>query len=258
MIRRGSALLLLVLIVGCAVRLGGPQPRNYTAVAIRADQTTSMEAIRHAIESAGADLALIAAPADTAWFEAIAERTGHTMSGPGMADGVGLALFAGEAVGDTTVFLRGQGGAGLVLQDALYEVSDGRYLDLILVRVEPDASAVDAADALLDYIATDVMQQSAVVLGIDAGAAAGDPTGARMEALADSLSGMLRPAFMGAAGCEDVGPSPEALDRSGMRFLYGPELRILCEQARLLPDGGSRNDGPGNVRGIIARIVVRR
>ncbi len=258
MIRRGSALLLLVLIAGCAVRLGGPQPRSYTAVTMRADQTTSIESIGDAIENAGADLALIAARADTAWFEAVAERTGHAMSGPGMADGVGLALFAGEAVGDSTVVLRGQGGAGLVLQDALYEVSEGRYLDLILVRVEPDASAVDAADALLDYIATDVMQQSAVVLVIDAGAGTGDRGNARMEALTDSISGMLRPAFMGAAGCENGGPSPDALDRSGVRFLYGPELRILCEQARLLRDGGSRINGTGSVRGIIARIVVRR
>lgn len=259
MIRKGSALLLLALGLGCAVRLGGPQPRNYTALLVRADRDASAESIRHVIETAGADLALIAAPLDTAWFDRVRERTGLAMSGPGMADGIGLALFAGEAVGDTTVLLRGAEGAGLLVQDALYEVSDGRFLDLMMVRVGPDASAVDAANALLDYIATDVMQRSAVILGIDAGPA-GDGTGSeRMAALTDSLSSMLRPAFVGGAGCEDAPRDPDPFDRSRVRFLYGPELRILCREARTLGQGDFGGaGGSANLDGIIARMTVRR
>src|SRR5690606_39112688 len=91
-----------------------------------------------------------------------------TLSGPGVAGSVAFGFLAGEAVGDTTIVLPLEGGGEVALHDALYIVGAGRYLDLLAARFSPDADVREAVRALLNYIATDVMPQAAVVLAVNA------------------------------------------------------------------------------------------
>lgn len=228
----------LVLVTGCAVRLGGPGPVEYRVVALSAGSGAAPEDVAGWIRQADANVVLLsAAAADSTWFGEVAQRSSLSLSGPGSAGQVAFAFLASEPVGDTTIVLSSAEGASVVVHDALYKVDKHRYLDLLALRIGSAPEARVAVKALLRYVATDVMPEAAVVLAVEVPDAA---TG-------DSVAAFLDPAFRDARACL-AGRGAERRS-AGMRLFYGPEARLRCEDARLL--GG--DDSP-----ILARLVVGR
>jgi hypothetical protein len=237
--------LLALLVSACAIRLGGPRPLSYTTLALAAPAGLSAADAAQRVRQAGARLALVSAHADSAWVAELAAAAGLRHTRPGSLDGVTLAFLGPEAVGDTTLVLDVEGGGAIAVHDALYRLPNQRFLDLMVVRIAAGTPPRDAARVLLGYIATDVMQQAAVILAVDVA----EP------AMADSLAAMLRPAFFDARRCamgepEAPGlPDPATLPAPALHLFYGPEVRIRCEEAELLP---------GPPASLVARLVVRR
>lgn len=221
-----------VIVGGCAGGLGGgPDPVTYTMVGVDAG-TVGADQVAAQIAPANADFALVVAARDAAWFTQLAQATNLELSGPAIADSLGLAFLSRlELLGDTAIVL-GSGDAAFTVQDALYQASDERFLDLMLVNL-PHGTNVDAAiRALLQYMATDVMANASVVLGIRAANAAD-------AAIAES---MLRAAFMNAIECGGM----EGVDRN-YRMFFGPSARTRCTAAQPLA-------GPADA--ITARVSV--
>lgn len=225
-----------MLVSACAVRLGGPSPEQYEAIALRADGAA--DAVGTQLREAGADLVLLAAARDSAWFALVAQHANLALSGPGTTGGSGLALMSRlKILGDTALVLDVTGGGRLHMQDALFEIDEHRHLDLMLVRMEPEASLRESVRTLLGYIATDVGGTASVLLALEA------PT----PQLADSAALLLRAAFEQVNDCRGRGPGDDASAQS-LRLFYGPTARIDCESARLLQ---------GTPAPTAARVVVR-
>lgn len=229
----------LALLTGCAVRLGGPSPVEYRTVAVSTAGGVSPAEVARWIREVDANVVLLSATADSAWFGDVARETRMTLSGPGRAGEASLAFLAGVAVGDTTVALALESGGEIVLHDALYQIDDYRFLDLIALRAEPGESPRDIVRALLGYVATDVMPNAATLLAVDVADAA----------VGDSIAALLSPAFLDAQACLPGSATAGAGASPRMRLFYGPQARVHCSEARVL-DGGS---GP-----VVAHIVVRR
>lgn len=218
----GLAMAGALAVSACAVRLGGPAPEEYDALALHADGDAA--AVGRQLRSASADLVLLSAPQDSTWFANVAQQADLTLSGPGTTSGSGLALLSRlKLLGDTALALPVEGGGQLHMMDALYEVSKDRHLDMMLVRIPQDASAREGVRTLLGYIATDVGGTAAVLLAIDA------VTPQR----ADSTALLLRAAFEQVNDCRGRGPGNAAAGQA-LRLFYGPTARIDCEDARLL------------------------
>lgn len=224
----------------CAVRMGRSGPMPYTVLGAYEPADATPEAVAGRITAAGAQVALLAVRADSAWFRAVARRTGLTLSGPGDADSVYLGFLAYEPVGDTTVVLDYEGGQ-FALHDALYKVGEERALDLMALHISAASAARPMVHRLLRYLATDVDATSAVVIGV----------AAETEAAADSVAVMLAPAFTDARRCMEASGERKAARTAGphLRLFYGPEARLGCDSARPL-------DAPGAP--VLARLVVQR
>jgi hypothetical protein len=221
----------------CAVRLGGPAPEQYHAVALRASEDAA--AVGGRLRAAGADIVLLAADRDSAWFALVAQHAQLSLSGPGRTGTSGLALLTDlKILGDTALVLPVEGGGELHMQDALYEIDKNRHLDLMLVRMDPAAGLRESVRALLGYIATDVGGTASVLLALETAT----------PQRADSAALLLRAAFEQANECRGEGPG-EAAAAQTLRLFYGPTARIDCRSARLL-EGGT----PAPT---VARVVVR-
>jgi hypothetical protein len=224
---------------GCAVRLGGPKPEPYDAVALRAPDGASAADVAATVKGAGGDILLLVADRDSAWFADVATQTGIPIDGPGYTGGPGMAFYTHlKVLGDTTLTIPIASGGKLHVHDALFEVAEGRNLDLMIVSFAEAGSARDGVRTLLNYIATDVGGTSSVLIGLMA------PS----QAVADSASTLMRAAFRNALDCGDTTVAPPT-GGLGMSLFYGPEARISCESARILP---------GSPSGIVARAVVGR
>lgn len=217
----------LVLLGGCAVRLGGPGPVEYRTVALSTGHGIAPDEVARWIRDADANVVLLSAAADSAWFDAVARQTRMKLSGPGRAGASSLAFLAGDAVGDTTVALSLPGGDEVIVHDALYEIDRYRHLDLIALRVDPGQDVRDVVRTLLGYVATDVMPSAVTVLAIDVPSAE----------VGDSIATLLDPAFQDVNRCLARGTDPSR--GPGMRLFYGPQARIRCDTARLLGESGS-------------------
>lgn len=233
------AVVSLLALGGCSVRLGGPGPVSYRTVAFSTGPGTAPSEVAAYIRRARANVVLLAAQADKAWFEELARESGLTLSGPSSAGDVGLAFLASAPVGDTTVALPLAEGGSVVLHDALYRVDKHRFLDLLALRVESAEVVRPAVQALLRYVATDVMSHAAVVLAIDV------PD----SATGDAVASLLEPAFLDARTCLGEGDRSQEAG-AGMRLFYGPEARLRCESARQV---GSGADTP-----VVAQLVIDR
>jgi hypothetical protein len=221
----------------CAVRVGGGGPREYDVVALRADAGAQPGAVAGIIGAAGADIVLLSAERDTAWFMAVAAESGFELSGPAASGPVGLAFLTRlEQVGDTSLVLNVPGGGRIHMQDALYRTGGGRFIDLMAIRFEGDDVRA-AVRRLLDYIATDVMAQVPVLLAVDA------PTPAQ----ADSVAVLMRAYYASEVDCRDTTIVHGA--SQSVRLLYGPSARITCRSSRPLP---------AQVTGAAARVVTGR
>ncbi|CAN5887050.1 hypothetical protein BH23GEM9_BH23GEM9_00730 [soil metagenome] len=236
---RTAVLLLLAAIVAgaCAVRLGGPSPAEYNAVALSAPAGATAAEIGGRLRASNAHAVLLSADQDSAWFAAVAAESRLELSGPGEVNGRRFAFLSNlEILGDTTLTLEVTGGGSVHMHDALYRVDRYRYLDLMMVRI--DAENLRAAvQTLFGYIATDVAADAAVLLAIDG------PT----PAAADSVAVLMRAHYTSSAECRDA----DLPDAAGLpiRLLFGPSARISCRSVRHLG---------GTAPGINARVVVGR
>ena len=229
----------VLIMAGCAVRLGGPKPEIYETVALRAPAGAAAADVAGTVKAAAGDIVLLVADADSAWFADVAAQTGIPLNGPGFTGGPGMAFFTHlELLGDTTLTVPVAAGGNLHVHDALFEISEGRRVDLMIVAMEEGVAARDGVRTLLNYIATDVGGTSAVLIGLTA------PT----PAIADSASTLMRAAFRNALDCGDA-PLTRPAGGLGVTLFYGPEARISCESARVLP---------GTPNGIVARTEVGR
>lgn len=225
--------LVLMTTTACALRLGGASPEEYNAAVIRAPAGADPTAIAAQVRSAGANLVLLSAEQDSAWFARTAEAAGLTLSGPGTTSGRSLGFMTNlEILGDTSLVLNVDGGGQVHMHDALYRVDDDRNIDLMFVRLDgPDIRA--AIRTLLGYIATDVGPSAALLLAIDAAS----------PQAADSAAVLVRATLGNAAECGELSGVSAT---SRVRLLYGPSARLTCLSARELNDG------------ILARVQVQR
>ncbi len=233
-----AAVAAVLVMGGCGVRLGGPGPQQYTALALPAIDVPAAQAVTQITES-GANVVLVANRAEASWFEAVAEGTGLGLSGPGRTGSYSLAFLTNlELLGDTALVLGTPSGGRLHLQDALYKVDENRVLDLMLLEITDGVDLRESVRTLLSYIATDVGADAAVLLGVTAPA----------PAVRDSVVVLLRAAFGNAWECTDAGRARSPAPRMDVRLFYGPEVRLDCNTARVL-------DRPGGP--IVAEVVVR-
>lgn len=230
----GAALLAALTLGACAVNMGAPKEIPLATVALRADEGAAPAEAAAAIREGGARTALLVSTGDEAWFGAVAEAAGLHLSGPARTDdGLGLAFLGLEPLGDTAIDLR-YDGRTFTVQDALYDLDDRRFLDLLAFEVGDAADARPLIAALLSYVATDVDATAAVVMAV----AVPSP------AVGDSVARMLSPGFEDALRCRAGGTSPagsngagtagagaDAELRDGVRLFYGPEARIFCRSA---------------------------
>lgn len=211
---------------------GGGSPVEYTMLAANAEGVTSAQ-LAQQVQQSGSDFALIVGPRENTWFGELQTATGLVVSGPAYTDARGLAFLSRlELLGDTSIVL-GSGDARLQVQDELYQVEEERYLDLMLVNIDAGTDVPTATRALLEYIASDVMANAALVLGI----IAATPEQAQV------MDTMLRAAFSTATECGGLSdPGQRAY-----RIFFGPVARMRCTDARQL-------DAPGSP--IVARVSV--
>ena len=209
------------LVSGCALRLGGPAPENRRTVAMKlsAGQTADSAAAR--IRVLNADVVLLSVPADSAWLARAAYVAGYSLSGSTGSGGLAF-LTRVAALGDSTVTLAVEGADSLVVHDALYQVDENRYFDLLAFRMESGAPVQPTVRALLLYIATDVIGDAAVALMVDAPNAA----------TADSVAALLTPAFSDARGCVDDDDAD--VPATSLRLFYGPQTLMECRSARIV------------------------
>jgi hypothetical protein len=236
-----AASLCAVIAGGCAVRLGGPKPENFQTLAYASPAGESAEVVAERIRSIEADIVLLASAGDSAWFADVANRAQLGLSGPGRTSGLAQAFLTRrlELLGDTSIVLSVSGGGRLHLHDALYQLGKGRYVDLMLVRIDADAELREAVRTLLSYIASDVGPTAALVFGLNA------PT----PQAADSVALLLRAAYANAVECAESGRDTGPLPAIDVRLFYGPAVRMDCEAANVLV-------APGNP--IAANLVVSR
>lgn len=212
---------LILAAAGCSPTMGtgDPRPTDVPTVAIRAAAGAAPAEVGAAIAEVRPRFALVAGPADEAWFRDMAAASGlASMTRPGVAaPDMRLAFLGMEAVGDTMMELSYEGGTFRV-HDALFDLGQRRFLDLLSFRVEIAADARPMIAALTGYVATDVMPGAAVIMAVAV------PT----AAAGDSVARMLSPMYSGAAHCN---ASTEAVGRSGIRLFYGPAARIYCTSA---------------------------
>lgn len=210
--------LITLTVVGCSptMGLGDPRPTDAPTVAIRAAADASPADVGSAIREARPRFALVVGPGDEAWFREMAAASGlDAMTRPGVvAPDMGLAFLGIEAVGDTMMTLSYEGGT-FAVHDALFDLGQRRFLDLLSFRVESVADARPMITALSEYVATDVMAGAAVIMAV----AVPSPE------VGDSVARMLSPMYAGATHCD---ASAEAVARSGIRLFYGPAARIYC------------------------------
>jgi hypothetical protein len=211
-------------LTACAVNMGAPSDIPVTAVAVEAANGATAATVGQALQDAQADVALVTAGADSAWFRQLAGAADLQLSGPArLAGDSHVAFLGGEALGDTTLELTYDGGR-FVVHDALYELKERRFLDLLAFRADDPATVRRQIGSLLEYVASDVMNSAAVVMAVTVP----DP------AVGDSVARMLSPGYFDALRCAGGEQDPGTV-----RLFYGPEARMYCREARTRPaDGG--------------------
>ncbi|MGD8277073.1 MAG: hypothetical protein PVH00_03555 [Gemmatimonadota bacterium] len=236
MIRKVLLGVLLLGSTACAVRLGGSKPEEYQTLALAVPDGASTGDVADLVKETGAQIVLLTANQDSAWFDELATATGLALSGPGRTEPDAKGFLTNlEILGDTSIVLGVADGTRMHMHDALYQIEEGRDIDLMFARINPDSDLRSAARTLLAYVASDVGPTAAIMLAIDA------PT----TQAADSVAVLLRAAWSTARECAGAdAPSPERV-----RLYYGPSARVRCVRAR-----------PVNYEGmpIIADLVVGR
>jgi hypothetical protein len=225
-----AGILGLSLVAGCAGGMGGGGPLQYRAMALNVPAGVAADSVAAIVRNATADLVLLVAPADSAWFARAAGGTTLHLSGPTGPGPERLAFLAMKPVGDTTLTLKLPGASGILLHDGLYQPEKSLYVDLMLARVTSAAPADSVAHALVSYVASDVMQNAALVLGLLT------PT----PELGDTVARLIRPIMVDVGQCgagRDTAGDPAAA-AGPIRLFYGPETLVRCDQTRSLVAAG--------------------
>jgi hypothetical protein len=236
MIRTVFAALLVVALAACPLRLGPGATQTFRTLAISSAVEEPAEAAAR-IRALQTDIAILATPADSAWFAAVASAANLELSGPSAANARSFAFLGPQVVGDTAVRLAVEGGGELAAHDALYQIDARRHLNVMAVAIPAGVELRAAIRALTGYIATDVMPRAAVVLAVL------PPDQAAGEALAS----LLQPLFVDAAACVRQTAGEETAPAPALRLFYGPPALVRCESGRFL-------EGP--TAPVFARLVV--
>jgi hypothetical protein len=216
--RVSGVVLVALLAAGCAT-FGGPPSVPVTGLVFGAD-SPSADAVANRIRAENADVVLISAGHDAAWFEQLAGATRMHLSGPGDTGERRLGFLTRmEALGDTSIVLPVEGGR-LYMHDALYRVGGRRTLDLMYVRIEAGVAPEDAATTLLRYLASDVDATAAVLLAIEA------PSPATVDVVAQRMRAYLSTA-------QECADGSGAAFSPNVRVLYGPTVRLGCAAAEV-------------------------
>jgi hypothetical protein len=235
----GVALAATIVLVGCSINLGGPSPQEYETMALAAPPDATAEEVAETLRTTGAAIALITAARDSAWFARVSEIAGLALSGPGRTESPAKAFLTNlELLGDTSIVLGLGDGTRMHMHDALYQVSENRLIDLMLVGLSAQSDVREAARTLLSYIATDVGANAAIVIGVQA------PS----PQMADSLATLLRAAYSTAWECAGS-TNGERASPGSLRLFYGPSARLRCSSARVVETYGSA---------IAAHLIVGR
>jgi hypothetical protein len=225
-----AAVLGALLVGGCAVRVGAGAG-EYVTMALQAEQATPAEAAAQ-IQASTAQIVLLSAAADSAWFRTVAEQTGYVLSGPGRADERGFGFLTPptlEILGDTSLALPVATGGAVHMHDALYRLDRQRMLDLMYIWLEDGIDIREATRTVLEYIATDVGADVSLLLAVEA------PT----PAVSDSVALLLRALYPTAWDCTDAGRAGQPAAQLGVRLFYGPTARVRCRQATRIAGLGS-------------------
>lgn len=240
------AVLLGLAAAGCAAGMGGGPPLQYRIVALDVPAGVPSDSVAATLRASTAELGLVAARADSAWFISTARTAGLQLTGPGRMTPVRLAFMGLKPVGDTTVTLSLGGGRVLTIFDALYQPEKHRSVDLMLARVDTGIAAQVVSNALVKYFSTDVSQGAALILGVIAPAAVSDSIAARVRAIfVDTRQCGVplpiegRPATPDTATTRRAAASQTAATSGSVRLFYGPETLIRCDDARLIAGAGA-------------------
>jgi hypothetical protein len=232
-------MVLTATVAGCALRLGGPKPEQFRTLALEPAATATPADVARLVAEAGANIVLLTAQRDSAWFAGVAAETGLALSGPGTTEPDAKAFFTNlKVLGDTSIVLGVADGSRMHMHDALYEIDENRHLDLMLIGVSARSDLREAVRTLLAYIATDVGSNAAIMMAIDS------PT----PQAADSIATLLRAAYTSADECSRQSDG-EGTNAGTVRLFYGPSARVQCRAARVLPGADSST---------LAELVVGR
>jgi len=223
MIGRVLAAAALLACTACALRLGGSKPEEYGTLGMAVPASASASAVAGVIKQANAQIVLLTAERDSAWFAEVSTATGLALSGPGRTEPAAKAFLTNlEILGDTSIVLGVADGTRMHVHDALYQIEEGRDVDLMFVRIGPDTDLRDAVRALLGYVATDVGPNAALAIAVDA------PT----PQAGDSVAVLLRAVYTSAREC--AGPDTAGSAAGRIQLFYGPSARVRCARARTI------------------------
>lgn len=215
----------LILLAGCAIRLGGPRPFTFRVLGYAPKATATAEEVARRIREVAPHYVILAADRDSSWFGEVARAANLQSTRPGRAESVTFAFLGAKALGDTTVTLTG-GPHRFTVHDALYDLTKHLRVDVMAFRLGvPAAEAREPVRALMGYVATDVPAQALVVLGVLL------PDTAQRAEIARTLS----PYFRDAATCEASGG--EAALGATVQLYFAPAVRARCERARAIESG---------------------
>jgi hypothetical protein len=218
----------LLACTACAVRLGGSGPEEYRVLAMAAPPSASAASVAAAIKEANAQIVLLTAERDSAWFAEIATATGLALSGPGRTEPAAKAFYTNlEILGDTSIVLNVSDSTRLHVHDALYQIEKDRHVDLMFARIAPESDLRGAVRTLLSYVATDVGADAALAIAVDA------PT----PQAGDSVAVLLRALYPSAREC--AGTEAAGTGSGRVQLFYGPSARVRCLRARPLATEGT-------------------
>lgn len=223
--RSTIAVVLVSLVAAACATLGTRDPIQRDAIALKVTGNTTAEQFGGRLKQGGYEFALVSSDRDSAWLASAATAAGLQSTRPGRVGNATYNFFGPKPVGDTTHTVPVQGGGQVRLHDALYQLDKERTLDLILARFDSITDISRATRALLTYVGSDVSNNAALVLAIEA------PSPAAGDSIARSLRTYLSETRE-CSGGENSGGST-------LRVFFGPNTRIRCERAQVLNETGS-------------------
>jgi hypothetical protein len=216
-----AAILVTIIIAGCAVRMGGPGPLRRDAVAWRVPSDIDADTLGARVQSGGYEFALIATPRDSAFLARAAWRAGLQMTRPGRIGDTNYVFFGPKAIGDTTHTVQVATGGNVRLHDALFEMEKNRRVDLIIARFDGVTDIRAGVRALIEYVAKDVSGNVPLLLAFE------PPS----PQVGDSVAVLLRALLADTRECNGGGAAPQ---QPTIRLFYGPAARVRCERAEIL------------------------